>query len=301
MDTDGLVVLLAAAAAGGLSAAARRLGITPMNATRRLAALERDVGVRLLHRTTRSMALTPEGQAFLPFAEAIVENETAARERLRQATLGASGLLRVTAPIALGRRILAPLVPGLLARNPDLRIEFDLRDTVIDIVSEGIDLAIRTAPLRDNWLIARRLADDPRVLCASPAYLAEHGTPCTPADLAEHACLARPDVTHWTFSAGGEEQVVRIEARFRTNSHDCLRTACLEGAGIALMALWNVHEDIQTGRLMRIPLTGAEPETRAIWAVYPTTRFVLPKVGAFLAALEEALPRYTADLMERTE
>lgn len=298
MNTEGLTVLLAAASAGGLSAAARRLGITPMNATRRLAALERELGVRLMHRTTRSLALTPEGQAFLPFAEAILENETAGRERLRSATLGASGLLRVTAPLTFGRRILAPLVPELLRRHPDLRIEFDLRDAVVDIVSEGIDLAIRAAPLRDNWLVARRLADDPRVLCATPGYLAKHGTPRTLADLAGHVCLARTGLTHWGFRVADEEQAVRIEPRFTTNSYDCLRAACLDGAGIALLAWWNVHDDVRQGQLARIPLADAEPVARAIWAVYPTTRYVLPKVGAFLTALEDALPRFTGNPVE---
>jgi DNA-binding transcriptional LysR family regulator len=296
MDTDGLVVLLAAASAGGLSAAARRLGITPMNATRRLAALERDLGVRLLHRTTRSMALTPEGEAFLPFAEAMLENETAGRARLRPATAGASGLLRVTAPLAFGRKIAAPLVPGLLRRHPELRVDLDLRDAITDLVAGGFDLAVRAAPLRDNRLIARRLADNTRLLCAAPEYLAERGAPRTLDDLAGHDCLARSGAGHWVFVTEGGERAVRLDPRFTTNSHDGLREACIAGGGLALLAWWNVHEELADGRLVRVPLDGAEPEPRWIWAVYPTARQVLPKVRVFIAALEEALPRFVPPL-----
>ncbi|EPY03044.1 LysR family transcriptional regulator [Magnetospirillum fulvum] len=291
MDTVAVAILVAAAQAGSLSAAARRLHLTPMSATRRLAALERDLGVRLLHRTTRSVALTPEGEAFLPFAQTLIESEAAGRARLHEATLQVSGLLRVTAPVAFGRKIIAPLVPGLLRDHPDLQIELHLNDAVVDLVAAGFDLAIRIAPLRDSELIARRLADSTRVLCAAPSYVAARGLPERLDDLAAHECLASTGTTHWTFRVNGKEHKVRIAGRFTSNGIDGLHQACLGGAGIALLALWNVRDDLRSGRLVRVPLGDVCPEERSIWAVYPSARYVLPKLRAFLSVLEAELAR----------
>ncbi|MDR3514635.1 MAG: LysR family transcriptional regulator [Azospirillaceae bacterium] len=289
MDTDAVAVLVAAASAGSLSAAARRLGITPMIATRRLAALEHDLGVRLMQRTTRSLSLTPEGETFLPFAQALIEGEAAGRAMLRSSTAGASGLLRVSAPVAFSRKIIAPLVPALLRANPALRIDLDLTDHVVDIVATGIDLAIRVAPLRDNGLIARRLAPSPRYLCASPGYLEQRGAPDTLEALADHDCLALTGTTHWAFQLDGQERRVRVAGRFSASSVEGLYEAGLHGAGIMLAAEWNVRNDLRRGRLIAITIPGAAPVDLSVWAVYPTTRLVLPKLRVFVAAIEAAL------------
>lgn len=289
MDTDAVAVLVAAAATDSLSAAARRLGISPMLATRRLAALEMDLGVRLMHRTTRSLSLTPEGEAFLPYAQALLESELAGRAQLRPAQEGASGLLRVSASLAFGRKVVAPILPGLLRDNPDLRIDLELNDGVIDIVGSGLDLAIRIAHLRENGLIAHKLADNPRVLCAAPSYVAARGAPATVADLAGHDCLALTGVSHWIFEAEGRRQQVRIHPRVCASSIEGLHEVCLGGGGIVLISHWNVREDLAAGRLVTLPLLGTAPEDLAIWAVYPTRRLVLPKVRLFIAALEARL------------
>jgi DNA-binding transcriptional LysR family regulator len=291
MDTDAVAVLVSAAAAGSLSAAARRLGITPMVATRRLAALERDLGVRLLQRTTRSLSLTPEGEAFLPFAETLVEGEAAGRAVLRAAAKGAAGLLRVTVPAAFGRKMVAPIVPGLLRANPELRLDLHLSDHLVDVVSAGFDLAIRVSKLKDSSLIARRLAGHPRVLCASPAYLAERGVPQRLEDLERHDCLASSGVTHWVFRCAGQVRRARVGGRYSSNSIDGLYEACVGGVGIGLLADWNVRADCDAGRLIRLALADATPEEWSTWAVFPTSRQVLPKVRVFLAALEAALAR----------
>ncbi|HEV2678317.1 MAG TPA: LysR family transcriptional regulator [Aliidongia sp.] len=289
MDTNAVAVLVNAASAGSLSAAARRLGITPMIATRRLAALERDLGVRLMHRTTRSVSLTPEGEAFLPFAQALVEGEAAGRANLRPAATGVSGLLRVTASAAFGRKIVAPIVPGLLRDNPDLRIDLELTDSIVDIVASGADLALRIGRLRDSSLIARRLAPNPRVLCAAPAYLAGRGAPTTIEELARHECLALTGATHWPFEIDGKERRVRITGRFTASNIEGLRSACLGGAGIGLFAAWNVQDEFRAGTLVPVPLVGAAPEEHSIWAVYPTARLVLPKLRLFVSTLETVL------------
>ncbi len=289
MNVDDVAVFSAAAGAGSLSEAARRLGLTPMIATRRLASLERSLGVRLMHRTTRSLSLTPEGESFLPYAQALVETEQQARALLRGEDEGAAGLLRVSAPVAFSIKVIAPLVPSLLESNPELRISLDMSDSMPDLVSSGTDLAIRIARLKDSSLIARNLADNPRSLVASPAYLEKHGTPRRAGELAHHDCLPLYGVTHWTFVKAGVESSLRLQSRFSSTSIEGCHAACLAGAGITLLSDWNVADDLSSGRLTRVTLEDAKPETLAIWAVYPTSRLVPPKVRVFIDALVSAL------------
>ena len=291
MDSEEIAVLVQAVAAGSLSAAARRLGLSPMVASRRLAALEGRVGVRLLHRTTRSVSLTPEGEAFLPHAQAMLEAAEAARASLAPTGRGASGLLRVTAPAAFGRKVVAAMMPGLLAENPDLRVELGLTDSIVDIVAEGIDVAVRIGRLRDSSLIARRLAYSRRWLWASPAYLARAGTPRTVADLPAHECIVLTGVSTWPFQrrADGKVEEVRIAGRFTSNSIEAVHEACLGGVGLALMSGWNCAEDLEAGRLVALDLEDGGPVDLAIWAVHPSARFVPPKLRVFVAALERTL------------
>lgn len=288
MDTTAIAVLAAAAATGGLSAAARRLGITPMAATRRLAALERELGVRLMQRTTRSLSLTPEGEAFLPFARQMIEAETGGRAVLAGGG-GVSGLLRVTAPAAFGRRIVAPMIPALLSEHPGLRVDLSLSDAIVDIVDAGFDLAVRIARPRDNRLIARRLADNPRLLCASPEYARAFGLPRTLEDLERHECLTLSGVGHWTFLTAEGERRVRIGGRLTCDGIEGLRGVCLAGGGITLLAEWNIRDDLRRGALVPIPIAGARVSDLSIWAVYPTATLVPPKLRVFVAALERAI------------
>lgn len=289
METIDLAVLVEAAALQSLSAAARRLELSPMAASRRLASLESRIGVRLLHRTTRSVSLTSEGEAFLPFAQEMLEAERAGLAQLSAGETGASGLLRVTAPAAFGRKIIAPMLPALLEQNPDLRIDLELTDYVVDIVGSGIDVAIRIGRLRDSSLIARRLASNVRLLCASPAYLARNGMPQGLADLARHECLVLSGVTHWTFMVGGRSRDVRISGRFASSSIEAVHALCLSGQGLALLSDWDVAEELSSGALVPVSLDAALPQELAIWAVYPSSRLVPPKLRCFVAALETAL------------
>jgi DNA-binding transcriptional LysR family regulator len=295
MNTDDVLVFATAASAGSLSEAARRLGLAPMVATRRLASLETTLGVRLMHRTTRALSLTPEGQTFLPFAWALIENEEEARTRLRAEGKGAAGLLRVSVPVAFGLKLVAPLIPALLAENPELRISLELNDGLPDLVSAGIDLAIRVARLRDSSLVAQKLASNPRTLVAAPGYLEERGVPLTTGDLIHHECLPMTGVTHWTFLTSGVETHVRLNSRFSSSSIEGCHAACLAGGGVALLSDWNVNDDLKAGRLVRVEIPGATPETTAIWAVYPTTRLVLPKVRVFITSLRTALTGMSLD------
>src|ERR1700742_3461853 len=160
---------LAVASAGSLSAAARQLDVVPMQVSRRIAALEEDLGVRLFHRTTRSLTLTAEGEAFVAYARAMVDAEAAARAELNPSPKTASGVLRLTAPSGFAQGVLLPMLPRLLRANPDLRIDLDLSDRQVDIVGQGLDLALRIAPLEDSELVAKKIAGNPRLVCAAPA------------------------------------------------------------------------------------------------------------------------------------
>lgn len=289
MDTQSLEVFVHAVRTGSLSGAARHLKITPMSATRRLAALENELSVRLFQRTSRSISLTPEGEDFLPFAVEILDTQEAARATVSSSLGSATGLLRVTAPVTLGRKRIMPIVQALLEENPGLRIDLELNDAIVDIVASGIDLAIRIAPLKDSGLIARRLADNTKQIYATPSYLAQHGTPRTIEDLAHHQCLTFSNFTHWHFIVNGEERSVRVDGRFSSSGVDGFLSACVSGLGLAQLSSWDVKEELESGQLVVVPLEGAAPRDLAIWAVYPSRRQVLPKLRVFLDKLQKSL------------
>lgn len=291
MNVDFVSVFVEATRTGSLAGAARELGLVPMAASRRLAALEAELGVRLVHRTTRALALTAEGEAFLPYAEAMIEDAANARAAVRPSGSGVAGLLRVTASEPFGRKVVSAMLPAFLAANPDLRVDLLLTDDLVDVVAAGVDVAIRIAPLRDSSLVARRLADSPRRLYASPEYLASAGTPRRLADLEEHQCLLLSGATHWVFAAGDRMRRLRVTGRCSSNSIEALHEACLRGLGLALLAEWNVATDVAAGRLVPVSLDGAEPEALGIWAIYPTARLVPPKARLFVEALKRQLER----------
>ncbi|AZS22100.1 MULTISPECIES: LysR family transcriptional regulator [unclassified Caulobacter] len=289
MDLADLAVFVEAAQAGSLAAAGRRLGVSPMAASRRLAALEAELSVRLVHRTTRSLSLTPEGEALLPHAQAMLEQEAEGRAAVRPAKAGASGLLRITASVPFGRKIVTPMMASFLRDNPDLRAELLLTDGIVDIAAQGIDLALRIGPMRDSTLVARRLADNPRGLYASPGYLERRGTPEIMTDLAAHECLLLPGMTQWTFERGGKPVQQRVSGRFVADSFEALQQAAIEGLGIVRLSAWNVQDDLASHRLIEITPSDVVIPTQSVWGVYPTTRFVPAKVRLFVEAFQAHL------------
>ncbi|MBB6307365.1 LysR family transcriptional regulator [Xanthobacter tagetidis] len=289
LDLTALALLVETASAGSLAAGARRLRLSPMTASRLLATLERELGVRLAHRTTRAFSLTEEGQALLPHARAMLEEQAAARASVRGSDAEAHGLLRVTTSFAFGRRVLVPLMARFMLAHPKVEVDLHLTDGVLDIVAEGIDLAIRIATPADSELVGRRLGDSPRVLVAAPDYIARHGAPATLAALHGHACLTMSGATHWSFGGGREVARVRVAGRFTANSIDALHAACRGGLGIAMLSLWNVGPDLTAGTLKEVALADAVPVPLGIWAVYPTRRMVPAKVRLFVEALAAEL------------
>ncbi|MBA0038267.1 LysR family transcriptional regulator [Pantoea sp. BIGb0393] len=289
MNSKDVEVFLMVSQTRSLTQAARRLNTTPMTVSRRLASLEEDLGVRLLHRTTRAIALTDEGEEFLPYAKTLAETEQSARNLFSPDKQGATGQLRITAPSGFGRRTIIPLLPALMAENPELRIEFQLSDNVTDIVGLGYDVAIRIAPLRDSRLVAQRLADNPRVLCASPDYLTRCGTPQTLADLHQHNCLRLSGVLQWSFMVDDHISTLSVEGRFSGSNVEGVRTLCVAGSGIAQLSAWDVQEELASGELVEIALGDAQPQILGVWALFPTTRHLPTRVTVFLHALKQAM------------
>jgi DNA-binding transcriptional LysR family regulator len=278
---------------GSSSAAARSLDLSVAVASQRLKRLERELGVRLLHRTTRQLHATPEGAALAEQGRALVEDLEALTGGLRQSATEVSGTLRVTIPASFGQQYISPLLPEFLALHPRVKLSVNLNDQILDLVGSGFDLGIRVGALGDSGLVARQLATNRRVLCASPDYLRQHGTPRTPADLATHDCLllvgrqGRQDV--WRFTdRKGREIAQRVQGRFESNQGELLRDAVVAGLGIALHSVWHVHEQLRAGRL-QVLLPDYPIAATGIHAVMPQRRLVPPRVRAFVDFLAERL------------
>ena len=274
---------------GSFASAARRLGITASAVSRRVAQLERELGVPLLARTTRSLSLTDDGRAFHERCVRILEELHEARDAIARASKRPSGVLRVDSASGLGRVVLAPRLPEFLDRHPDIKLELMLRDRFVDPIAEGLDVVLRMGSLGDSSLIARRLGEARIVVCASPAYLRKRGTPRGPGDLARHECLGflsegRP--MHWPFASEGGTFAVDIAGRYHANDVDVLRAAAIAGEGLVALFDFLVADALASGALVQVleahPLT-----TRPIHALYPKNRQLLPKVGVFLDFLAE--------------
>lgn len=238
---------------GSLSAQARIEGVTPAVIGRRLDALEMRLGVKLLLRTTRSIALTFEGSAFLEDCQRILNELVNAEASVSLGGVKARGHLRVSAPAGFGRRHVAPLLVEFLQANPEVSCSLDLSDRLVDLVNEGFDCAIRIGGLTDSSLVSVRLAENRRVVVASPAYLARHGYPRTPDDLAAHICLSLGQQQVWLFRNRKEETIsVKVSGRFECNDGAVLHEWALAGYGLAWRSMWEVECDLRAGRLISV-------------------------------------------------
>lgn len=272
---------------GSLSAAARQMGTTPMLVSRRLAGLEAELGARLFHRTTRSLSLTAEGEAFLPHAVTLIEARDSALDSVSSGGSGLSGVLKITAPNVIGHTVVVPVVAALIADNPALRVDLTLSDALVDIATAGLDVAVRVAEMKPSDMIATRVADNPFTLIASPGYVARFGQPATTEDLVGHPCIRLHAMDTWPFTRGGEMHRVRISGPFSASTVDAVRAACIAGVGIAMLTYWDVHEQVARGELQRIVLTDVEPREVGIWTVFPTRAHMPARVRAFIDALRD--------------
>lgn len=290
LDLGDLNLFLRVLDRRSISAAARQLDLSVAVASKRLKRLERRLGVRLLHRTTRQLQPTPEGILLAEHSRALVEDLEIVTNSLGDTAKSIAGTLRVTIPASFGRLYVSPLLPQFMAKHPRLRLHIDLSDRVKDLVAEGFDLAIRIGTLRNSDLVATRLVANRRILCASPAYLRKHGTPKTPADLAEHECLlvaaGRESSDVWRLTGpDGREMDVRVRSRLKSNLGEVIRDAALGGLGIAAHSTWHVCDDLCAGRLKHV-LPEYELPDSAIYALMPERRMLMPRVRAFVEFLK---------------
>ncbi len=279
------------AESGSFSAVARESGTTQPAISRQVAALEQHLGVRLLHRSTRSLALTEDGRDLLGHARRTLEDVEEAKAAVgrRHATL--TGLVRLACPASLGRLYIAPQINRLLTLYPGLSIELHMSDDRIDLVSEGIDLAIRGGHLSDTSLVARRIGCSKRHVVASAEYLERHGTPTGPADLSGHTCLAfllDPSPNEWILTGLDRTVTIPITGRFSTDSTDALREAVLAGTGLAVAATWLFDAELRSGQVKTV-LEAYHPESLALHAVYPSRRNLAPRTRAVIDFFVQAL------------
>lgn len=274
------------------SAAARSIGVSPSAVSKQISKLEERLGVRLLNRSTRSISLTQEGQSFYERCSNVAAEVSAAEELLSSMGSRPTGKLRVTATVAFAKRQLIPLMPAFLERYADIELEMELSDRAIDFSSNGYDLAIRfSEQIEQTSVVARKLAVNKRVACASPAYLSRNGVPQKPEELAEHNCLrlsAIEDWNDWHFERGGEELVVPARGNFSVNTADAIYYAVKSGLGIARLPTYMVASDIASGKLIRLFPDILEDDA-SIYAVYASRHQLSPKIRVFIDYLVEAL------------
>jgi DNA-binding transcriptional LysR family regulator len=255
--------------------------------------------VKLLVRTTRRITLTFEGSAFLEDCQRILNDYHNAEASVSAGGVKASGHVRVTAPAGFGRRHVAPLVPAFLAAHPDVTVSLDLSDRLVDIVNEGIDVAVRIGQLDDSSLVGIRLADNQRVVVASPAYLAARGTPVHPEDLQHHACLTfgtgGSQSRGWLFTVEGRVEPVRVGGPMECNDGAVLHAWALAGHGLAWRSMWEVADEIASGRLVTV-LDDFRAPDNAIHALFPQRRHLPLRVRMFIDHLKHTYgnPAYWA-------
>jgi len=277
-------------ASGSLSAAARDLGVSTAVVSRRLAALEARLGVRLVNRTTRRLALTDEGASYHEACARILAEIEDADAAAAAKRVEPQGLLKVALPASFGHKHIAPLVPPFAARFPKIQLAFSLSDRTVNMIEEGYDLAIRIGELEDSSLAARKLAPNRRVVCASPEYLRRHPAPRTPAELQQHNCLTTNDLQmNWEYKGpDGKRGVVRVSGHYACDNWEVLREWAMAGLGVALKSTWDVRRQLEDGSLVPL-LPGYDFGTDvAIYAVYPHRRYLPAKTRVFIDYLADS-------------
>jgi DNA-binding transcriptional LysR family regulator len=286
---DAMQAFVAVADLQGFAPAARKLGLSPSAVTRLIAALEQRLGARLLQRTTRQVALTDVGTRYLERVRRILSDVEEAEGAAEGERTLPSGRLVVSAPVGFGRLHVSPVMSAYLKRHPEVSAELLLSDQIINLVEDGVDLAVRIGHLADSTLVARHVGEMRRIVVASPAYLKTHGEPKTPAAIASHATIqfgaltASPD---WRFVEDGREVRVACTPRFATNSADAAIQYAEADGGLTRVMFYQAADALKAGRL-KIVLAKFEQEPLPIHLVYPTSRLLSAKVRAFIDLVAE--------------
>jgi DNA-binding transcriptional LysR family regulator len=286
-------VFVAVVEAGSFVGAADAEHLSKAAVSRIVSELEQRLGVRLLHRTTRRLSLTEEGEVFFARCKDLLAGVEEAEAEISERSGQAVGVLKVSAPFSYGVLRLAPLWGDFLAAHPQIQLEVTLSDRFVDLVDEGFDVAIRIARLASSSLVSRRLSSTRMVLCASPRYLKKHGKPRQPADLAGHTVLAYSLLAAgdtWEFEGPAGPVSVKVQPRMRSNSGDVCRAVAVAHQGIVLQPLFLVGDDLQAGRLVEVMPEYKSAEL-GVYAVYPSRKHLLPKVRLLIDYLAKALER----------
>lgn len=282
MNLEHVRLFVSIATTHNISLAGQQMGLSPAVASAHISKLEQNLGVRLVHRTTRKVSLTEEGTAFLPHAEDVLASVDAALASVGAGEASPRGTLRVAAPASFGRMHLLPALTDFFKQYPELHVDLKLSDTIIDLVEGGFDIAVRNAPLKDSSLVARKLAPDNRVLCASPDYLKQFGEPQIPDDLKNHQCITLMGLENWQFQSVSGKQTIKARGNLRIDNGEAVRDACINGLGITVNSSWSAYQQLKTGQLTQILGDYPLVSNTAIWAVYPSSRLLAPKVRAFI-------------------
>jgi len=294
MDTEGIRLFVLAADSLNISASGRQLGLAPSVASARLSKLEKQVGADLFHRSTRKVVLSLEGAEFLPFAREILAQEDAARSALGYGNTEVSGTLRFAASSTFAQLFIAPIIPEFLDRYPRINLELKLSDIQTNLIEGGFDLALRNNAIEDSSLRARKLADDQRVLCASPEYLVRHGTPKSPEDLAGHQFLVFMDSAARKLTASDGLRECTFPPPGAKNRVVCddgasMRIATIAGVGISMNSRWSISKELQSKSLVHLLPDYQVQDATAIWLVYPKSNVLTAKVRVFIDFLVEKI------------
>ena len=292
-STEDLRVFTVVVRKSSFADAATELGASPAYVSKRIRLLEEDLAVKLLHRTTRRVAVTEEGERVFHWAQRILDDVDQLLQEVAVTRREPRGLLRVSSSFGFGRRIVAPALSRLVERHPGLQVRLEVFDRLVDVAGEGFDLDVRVGDEIAPHLIARRLADNHRVLCAAPAYLARHGTPRALAELSSHDCLVIKERDHpfgvWRLRSGAVEDMVKVRGPLSANNGEMVVQWAVDGRGIALRSLWDVQPHLKAGHLVQVL-----PEWRQdanVWAVYPTRLHLSAKVRVCVEFLQDHFKR----------
>ncbi|CAB3693997.1 LysR family transcriptional regulator [Paraburkholderia rhynchosiae] len=292
MQLDDMRIFVATVDAHNFTAAARRLSFSKQLVSRRVMALEEALGVPLLIRNTRKLAVTELGQEFYERAKRILSEVEDAEQAMSLRRAGPRGLLRVSAPMSFGMMHLSPLVARFLREHGDVRFDMELSDRTVDVVGEGFDMAVRIGVLPDSTLIAQKLIDVNLVACCSPAYLRRRGAPATPQDLARHSCLlyGHGGVVTWEFAVDGVVKGFEVHGPLRANNGDLIRDAAVAGLGIVRLPDFIVADALRSGQLVTV-LDEFLPSPTGVYAVYPQHRQSSLTIRAFVDFLRKHLKK----------
>lgn len=279
---------------GNMSMAGREMGLSPAVVSKRISVLEDRLGARLFQRTTRQLTLTETGEGYFRRVVDILSLVEEAEDYVSRRNTKPRGVLKISAPTTFGRAHISPHLPEFFARYPDIELEIHSTDAFSDIIREGFDLAIRIGELEDSSLVARKLANEERIICAAPEYLKRAGTPKTIADLDAHNCLLAGAQDNWRLDGPDGPLEVRVKGNLRSNSAELVRTALTQGLGLALRAQWDVSAEIARGELVRTLPEYKGSTKDAIYALYPCREFMPAKVNAFIEFFAGAIERGVA-------